>query len=68
MELDLVIRGGTVVTASDVGQSDIGVKGGRIVAPAENLPRAATEIDASGRLVPDVCHNPRWRRGRGPDR
>src|ERR1700722_17447110 len=35
---DLVIRGGTVVTASDASQSDVGVKGGRIVALAESLP------------------------------
>ena len=32
MEFDLVIRGGTVVTAADVGKSDVGVKDGRIVA------------------------------------
>ena len=51
MELDLVIRGGTVVTAADVGKSDVGVKDGRIVALAEDLPRAASEIDASGLLV-----------------
>jgi dihydropyrimidinase len=51
MQLDLVIRGGTVVTASDVGRSDIGVKDGRIVALAEDLPRAASEIDASGLMV-----------------
>ena len=51
MELDLVIRGGTVATAADVGKSDVGVKDGRIVALAEDLPRAASEIDASGLLV-----------------
>ena len=51
MEFDLVIRGGTVVTAADVGKSDVGVKDGRIVALAEDLPRAASEIDASGLLV-----------------
>ena len=51
MEFDLVIRGGTIVTAADVGRSDIGVKDGRIVALADNLPRAASEIDASGLLV-----------------
>src|SRR6202020_2605172 len=51
MESDLVIRGGTVVTADDVGKSDVGVKDGRIVALAEALPRAASEIDASGLLV-----------------
>ena len=48
MELDVVIRGGTVVTAADVRKSDVGVKDGRIVVLAENLPRAASEIDASG--------------------
>ena len=51
MEFDLVIRGGTIVTAADVGRSDIGVKDGRIVALADNLSRAASEIDASGLLV-----------------
>jgi dihydropyrimidinase len=51
MEFDLVIRGGTVVTAADVGKSDVGVKDGRIIALAEDLPRAAAEIDASGLLV-----------------
>ena len=34
-----------------MGRSDIGVKDGRIVALAEDLPRAASEIDASGLLV-----------------
>jgi dihydropyrimidinase len=48
---DLVIRGGTVVTASDASQSDVGVKGGRIVALAESLPAGSREIDASGLLV-----------------
>ena len=43
MEFDLVIRGGTVATAADVGKSDVGVKDGRIVALAEDLPRAASE-------------------------
>ena len=51
MEFDLVIRGGTVVTAADVGKCDIGVKDGRIAALAGDLPRAASEIDASGLLV-----------------
>jgi dihydropyrimidinase len=51
MDLDLVIRGGTVVTAADVGKSEIGVKDGRIVALADSLPAAASEIDASGLLV-----------------
>jgi dihydropyrimidinase len=51
VEYDLVIRGGTVATASDVGRSDVGVKGGRIVALAETLPACSREIDASGLLV-----------------
>ena len=50
-DLDLVIRGGTVATAADVFRADVGVRGGRIVALAESLPRGATEIDAVGRLV-----------------
>ncbi len=49
--LDLVIRNGTVVTAADRMQCDVGIRGGRIVALAEELPRAAREIDARGKLV-----------------
>jgi dihydropyrimidinase len=49
--LDLVIRHGTVVTAADRFRAEIGVRGGRIVALADDLPRAAQEIDAAGRLV-----------------
>jgi dihydropyrimidinase len=50
MELDLAIRGGTVVTASDTIRCDVGIKGERIVVLGENL-RASREIDASGLLV-----------------
>src|SRR6478735_4628652 len=50
MELDLAIRGGTVVTASDTIRCDVGIRGERIVALGENL-RAQREIDASGLLV-----------------
>ena len=50
-DLDLVIRNGTVVTATDRFACDVGVGGGRIVALAEDLPRAAREIDATGKLV-----------------
>lgn len=50
MELDLAIRGGTVVTASDTVRCDVGIKGERIVVLGENL-RAPREIDASGLLV-----------------
>lgn len=50
-ELDLVIRNGTVATASDVMQCDVGVKAGRIVALADKLSTAAQEINASNKLV-----------------
>lgn len=48
---DMVVRGGTVVTASDGTRCDIGVRNGRIVALAEGLPRGMRDIDASGKLV-----------------
>ena len=48
--LDLVIKNGTVVTATDTFRSDIGIRGEKIVALAENL-QAEREIDAGGRLV-----------------
>lgn len=48
---DLVIRGGTVVTASDVMRADVGIRGESIAAIAEHLDAGRREIDASGRLV-----------------
>jgi dihydropyrimidinase len=50
-DLDLVIRHGTVVTASDSARCDVGIREGRIVALAEDLPAGAREIDARERLV-----------------
>ena len=49
--LDLVVRDGTVVTATDTFRADVGIRAGRVVALAEDLPRAAQEIDAAGKLV-----------------
>ena len=49
--LDLVVRNGTVASASDTMACDVGVREGRIVALAQGLPRGEREIDASGRLV-----------------
>jgi dihydropyrimidinase len=51
MSLDLVISGGTVATASDLFQCDVGVRDGRIVALGHSLGSAARVIDATGRLV-----------------
>ena len=60
-DLDLVIRGGTVVTAADAFRSDVGIRDGRIVALAERLGPAGREIDATGLLalpggVDSHCH------------
>ena len=49
--LDLVIRGGTVVTAADRFSADIGIRDGRIVAFGDALDRGREELDAAGRLV-----------------
>lgn len=49
--LDLAIRGGTVVTASDMFQADIGISGERIAVIAGSVTGAAREIDATGLLV-----------------
>lgn len=51
MNFDLVIRGGTVVTASDTFVSDLGVKDGRIAALGRDLGPAQEVIDAAGLLV-----------------
>ena len=50
-DFDLVIRGGTVGTAADTFQADIGISGGRIEALGAKLGPGAEEIDATGKLV-----------------
>ncbi|SPD65678.1 D-hydantoinase [Cupriavidus taiwanensis] len=50
-QFDLIIRNGTVVTASDTMQCDIGIAGGRIVQLGLDLGEAARVIDAGGKLV-----------------
>jgi len=50
-DYDLVIAGGTVVTATDTVRADVGVRGGKIVAVADRLTGAAKTIDASALLV-----------------
>ena len=48
-ELDLLLRGGTVVTATELRAVDIGVAGGKIVALESGLAAASKEqIDVSG--------------------
>jgi dihydropyrimidinase len=48
---DLVIRGGTVATASETFEADVAVRGETIVAVGRDLPQGAREIDARGKLV-----------------
>jgi dihydropyrimidinase len=48
---DIVIRGGTLATATDVFRADLGIRGETIAAIGLDLPAGASEIDASGRLV-----------------
>ena len=48
---DIVIRGGTLATASDVFRADLAIQAGQIVAIGRDLPPGRREIDASGRLV-----------------
>lgn len=51
--LELVIRGGMLHDGSggEPFRSDVGIAGGLIAAIGENLPPAAAEIDAAGRIV-----------------
>jgi dihydropyrimidinase len=51
MTFDLVIRNGTVVTASDRMDCDVAIAQGKIVALGKALGAGAREIDAAGRLV-----------------
>ncbi len=48
---DLVIRGGTVVSAHGRAVADVAIVGERIVAIGEGLPPGRTEVDARGRYV-----------------
>src|SRR5262249_10444961 len=48
---DLVIRGGTVVTASDSVEADVGIRGETVTAIGRDLDRGTREIDARGKLV-----------------
>lgn len=48
---DMVIRGGTVVTAADTVVADVGIADGKVVAVALDLPAGREEINAKGLLV-----------------
>jgi dihydropyrimidinase len=70
-EFDLVVRGGTVVTGSEVFRADVAVTSGRIAAIGENL-SGARSIDAGGLLVlpggvDTHCHIEQLQEGGGAD-
>ncbi len=50
-ELDLVVRGGTVVTPAGSRRLDVGVRDGVVVAVAQGLPDADRTVDAGGLVV-----------------
>ncbi|MDQ1079131.1 dihydropyrimidinase [Pseudoroseomonas cervicalis] len=50
-EFDLVVRGGTLATAAEVFEADIGIRDGRIAALGLNLPRGREEVSAKGLIV-----------------
>jgi len=50
-DYDLVVRGGTIVTASETMRADLGVRGGKVVAFADTLPPSGRTLDAGGLLV-----------------
>jgi dihydropyrimidinase len=50
-EFDLVVRNARVATASDIFESDIAIRDGKIVQLGANLPAGAREYDAAGRVV-----------------
>jgi hypothetical protein len=50
-DFDLVIRGGTVATSTEVREADVAILGERVAAVGPSLGRGQREIDARGKLV-----------------
>ncbi len=48
---DLVVRDGTLATAAEVFEADLGIRGGVIVAVGRDLPRGREELSAKGLIV-----------------
>ncbi len=51
MTYDLVIRGGTVVTSTDLFLADLAVQDGKIAAVGVDIAEGHTEVDATGKLL-----------------
>ena len=71
-ECDLIIRGGTVVTAGEQFRADIGVREGRITLIGDSIRADAKVIEADGLLVmpggvDTHCHIEQLRPGGGAD-
>ena len=71
-EFDLVIRGGTVVTAVEQFRADVGIRSGRIEAVGADLGSGARTLDAGGLLVlpggvDSHCHIEQLQPGGGAD-
>jgi len=49
--MDLILKGGTIVTASDTYAADIGIEGERIKQIGHDLGPSGREIDVSGKLL-----------------
>ncbi len=70
-DYDLVVAGGTVVTAADTYRADVGIRDGRIAAIGLDL-RGARTLDAGGLLVlpggvDSHCHIEQLQEGGGAD-
>ena len=70
-DFDLIIRGGTVVTAADTFRADVGIRGGKVAALADALSDGPV-LDAGGLLVlpggvDSHCHIEQLRPGGGVD-
>jgi dihydropyrimidinase len=50
-EFDMVVRGGTLASSSEVFEADIGIRGGVIAAIGRDLPRGQEEVSAKGLIV-----------------
>jgi dihydropyrimidinase len=50
-DYDLVIRNGTVATAADTTECDVGIRAGVVATLGRGLGPGAREIDAAGKLV-----------------
>ncbi len=49
--MDLIIRNGTVVTAGEISQADVGIEGGKVKQIGQGLGPAAKEIDATDKYL-----------------